>query len=462
LGTLQSCIEKNEEAWFEIKDPKTTSFPKKAKIINDSVYGTIKLERHLVFLIDLPCFQRLRRIRQLGFSDLVYPGAHHSRFEHSIGTAYLSERFLSNMKTNNRELEEILTTETISENQIASLYHDIGHVPFSHVTEGLLLGEKELTDICENQGLEDIKPHEIISSEFVKGKYISEAIERINSELGYNLSPISISRIILGKAPEKDKHNRFLGQLLHGAVDVDRIDYLSRDALYTGVPFGKIDLGRLLQTINVHKGYMEALDLVADYKGIQAIESLLVARTLMYSSVYHHHTSRASSSLFQRLVFHFFKEKEMHPFELCTFDDFTLLRELSSSANFCNILRDIEFRKIPKICLALRGRNLVDLISFERFTSDLFIEKSIEIESKIGEGAILDIPKYEKYDEIDMFILSEDEVKPISEFSNIAKGIEANKHFGWIGYVFSKAENREKITTSAKKFFKENQVGIKV
>jgi len=97
---FNNILSENEKKWREIKDPRTCHFPDKPKIINDSIYGTIKLSRELVFLMDLPCFQRLRRIKQLGFNNFVYPGANHTRFEHSIGAAYLMNEFLTNLLSN--------------------------------------------------------------------------------------------------------------------------------------------------------------------------------------------------------------------------------------------------------------------------------------------------------------------------------------------------------------------------
>jgi len=365
------------------------------------------------------------------------------------------------MQNHDDNLDGILSPEIILESQIASLYHDIGHLPYSHVTETLLVGSQEIVDIVESQRLENVKPHEILSSEFVNGNYISKAIERINSELSFNLNAKSISGLILGNPPEKDTHNRFLGQLLHGAVDVDRIDYLTRDARYTGVPFGKIDLGRLVQTITVNKGYRDGFDLVVDVKGIQAIESLIVARTLMYSSVYHHHTSRACSVLFQRLIFSLFNKNGINPCELCTFDDVSLFNEIETHSDYSDKLNSFRYRNIPKTAIALKGSNL-SLLSFERFIKDLDLEALITIESEIDNEVLLDIPKYVKYDEIDMHVMiSKDDVKPISEFSSIAKGIEANRNLSWIGYVFAKADS-EKVAKSAKKYFEENSVGIRV
>ena len=463
MSFLKSCIEKNEKTWFSLTDPSEAKFPEKDKILHDSLHGTIRLEKPLVFLIDLPCFQRLRRIRQLGFTDLVYPGAHHTRFEHSIGTAYLSKLFLFNMLSNNDELKGVISYENILESQIASLYHDVGHLPYSHVTETLLFGNQDIAEIERTQKMDDLKPHEILSSEFVKGSYITKAIERINTELGINLNPTSISGLILGKPPEKNKQNRFLGELLHGAVDVDRIDYLIRDAKYTGVPFGKIDLGRLVQTMTVNKGYEDALDLVVDIKGIQAIESLIVARTLMYSSVYHHHTSRACSSLFQRILFKLFNDNEINPCELCTYDDATLFKKIESYSDYADQLDSFKYRHIPKIAIALDGSNINDPISFDRFTEDLSLQKLTSIESKIHSDVLLDIPKYAKYDEISMYVkLSEkDNLKQISEVSSIARGIQNNTQLSWIGYVFYKSNPKE-VIESAKKYFKENSVGIRV
>ena len=461
MSFLNSCLETNEKKWFELRDPSAAEFPKKDKILNDPLYGTIRLAKPLVFLIDLPCFQRLRRIHQLGFSNLVYPGAHHTRFEHSIGTAYLSKLFLSNMENNSDDLDGVISSETILESQIASLYHDVGHLPYSHVTETLLFGNQEIVDIEKSQNLENVSPHEILSSEFVKGDYISKAIERINTELGSKLNTASISGLILGKPPEKDKQNRFLGELLHGAVDVDRIDYLARDAKYTGVPFGKIDLGRLVQTITVNKGPDDGLDLVVDIKGIQAIVSLIVARTLMYSSVYHHHTSRACSALFQRLLFRFFTNEKINPCELCNFDDVTLFTKIESHSDYAVYLNSFIYRIIPKIAIALDGSNLNNIINFERFTLNLDLKALIEIESKINNNMLLDIPKYAQYDEINMYVKSKKEVKRISNFSSIAQGVEQYKKQNWIGYVFYTADS-EKVTASAKKYFKDNSVGIRV
>lgn len=465
--TLDSCIKENEKKWFDIKNPEESDFPQKSKIIHDSIYGTIKIEIPIVFLIDLPCFQRLRRIRQLGFLDLVYPGAHHNRFEHSIGSSYLSGQFLVNMKSNNEELSEILTEQTILENKIAALYHDIGHLPFSHVTEDLLYNEASLIRMIRDQRLEDFKPHELLSAEFVRGDYISKAINRINEELGYDLSPSSISGLILGKAPESDRYNRFLGQIIHGPIDVDRMDYLNRDAYYSGVPFSKIDMGRILQTVNVHKGYGDYYDFIIDYKGIQAIEALIVSRALMYSSVYYHHTARASSLLFSRTAYSFFRNYNRCFFELCNYDDNSLINLLQTDEEASTNVNNILYRKLPKRALTLKGDNLTDLLSFETFQNSLNMETLIEIENEIGEGTLLDIPKLPEYEEIHVFILFDDTTTPIADISSIVKGVveKETRKLNWLGYVFSISDDlpeREKIAESAIQYFKEKRTGITV
>jgi hypothetical protein len=462
MGLLDSIIKQKEKFWFELKDPEKCAFPKKNKIINDSVYGTIKLERPVVFLIDLPCFQRLRRIRQLGFLDYVYPGAHHNRFEHSIGTMHLSGQFLLNMKTNNTELEEVITSEVILENKLASLYHDIGHLPFSHVTESLLYNEDELINDLKEVPYDDVKAHEYLGKKIIENKYVSKAIERINSEINTELSPASLGELMLGGAPREHPHWRFLGQLIHGAVDVDRIDYLNRDAHYAGVPFGKVDTDRLFQTTNVNKDPKNYLDLVIEQKGLQSIESLLTSRTLMYSSVYYHHTSRAISTLFSRIVYSYFSRHSENFLKLLLFDDNALCIMLKQDETSKKRLENIYYRKIPKIALSLNGNNINNVVNFKTFTKDLNYRNTLKIEEEIGEGVLIDIPPLQKYEEINAFILSDDGVAEISDISNIVKGIVENKKLSWLGYVFAANENLKKATDAAKEYFTTNNLGIRV
>ena len=221
----------------------------KYKIINDPVYGFIKIGYESIFhLIEHPLFQRLRRIRQLGMTHFVYPGANHSRFQHALGAMHLMGDAIESIRGKGHEI----TTEEAEAANIAILLHDIGHGPFSHTLERTLI-----------PGLH----HEEISLMIM---------EKLNLEMNGKLSmAISIFR---------DKYRkRFLHQLVSGQLDVDRLDYLRRDSFFTGVTEGSIGSDRIIKMLEVHDD-----QLVVEEKGIYSVEKFLVARRLMYWQVYLH------------------------------------------------------------------------------------------------------------------------------------------------------------------------------
>jgi hypothetical protein len=227
---------------------------KEAKIINDPVFGFIKIPRGLLYgIVEHPLFQRLNRINQLGLASVVYPGARHTRFQHSLGAFHLmSEAVLS------LQQKGIFIFDTEAEAvQAAILMHDIGHGPFSHVLEDTLI-----------HGIS----HEDISLMMM---------EEINSHFNGQLN-LAIS-IFKGEYPKN-----FLHQLISSQLDMDRLDYLRRDSFYTGVTEGNIGSARIIKMLNVVND-----SLVVDHKGIYSLENYLTTRRLMYWQVYLHRTSVA-------------------------------------------------------------------------------------------------------------------------------------------------------------------------
>ncbi len=227
----------------------------KRKIINDPVFGFLSLPDELVYdVLQHPYVQRLNRIRQLGLSYLVYPGAMHSRFGHSLGAMHLMQEAISSLRSKGVEITEKEATSAM----IAILLHDVGHGPFSHVLEHTLV---------------DGVSHEDISLLMM---------ERINMDLNGQLdTAISIFK------NEYPKH--FLHQLISSQLDVDRMDYLCRDSFFTGVQEGRVASERLLKMLDVRND-----KLVVQIKGIYSVEKFLVARRLMYWQVYLHKTSVAA------------------------------------------------------------------------------------------------------------------------------------------------------------------------
>ncbi|MEI8114790.1 MAG: HD domain-containing protein [Bacteroidia bacterium] len=223
----------------------------KKKIINDPVFGFINIRSELVFdLIEHPYFQRLRRIKQLGLSCLVFPGANHTRFEHALGAVHLMRSAIAILKLKGQDISD----EEADAVTIAILLHDIGHGPFSHVLESTLV-----------QGV----PHERISLLLM---------EELNRQFDGQLK-LAI-RIFTNQYP---KH--FLHQLVSSQLDMDRLDYLSRDSFFSGVSEGIVGSERIIKMLNVKND-----ELVVEYKGIYSVENFLIARRLMYWQVYLHKT----------------------------------------------------------------------------------------------------------------------------------------------------------------------------
>lgn len=236
----------------------------KRKIINDPVYGFITIQSELVFdLIEHRYFQRLRRIKQLGLSYLVYPGANHTRFEHALGALHLMRSAIESLRAKG----VAISPEEADGAAIAILLHDIGHGPFSHALE----------------------------TSIVPGKITHEQLsllimEELNHEFDGKLSlAISIFR--------NEYPKRFLHQLVSSQTDVDRLDYLRRDSFYSGVAEGAVGSDRIIKMMNVKDG-----QLVVEKKGIYSIEKFLVARRLMYWQVYLHKTVISAEHILIRIL----------------------------------------------------------------------------------------------------------------------------------------------------------------
>ena len=229
----------------------------KKKIINDPVFGFINLQSELVFdLLEHPTFQRLRRIKQLGLSFLVFPGANHSRFEHAVGATHLMRQAISVLRLKGHEITNA-EAEAVT---VAILLHDIGHAPFSHVLENTLVG---------------------ISHEEISLLLMQELNLEFDGKLDLAIKIFT------------NRHKKqFLHQLVSSQLDIDRMDYLSRDSFFTGVTEGIVGTDRIIKMLNVSQDR-----LVVDAKGIYSIEKFLIARRLMYWQVYLHKTVVAAEFL---------------------------------------------------------------------------------------------------------------------------------------------------------------------
>ena len=235
----------------------------KNKIINDPVLGFITIPNELIYeLVQHPLFQRLTRIKQLGLANVVYPGAQHTRFQHSLGAMHLVGEAVKQLRLKG----QVITAAEENGVLAAMLLHDVGHGPFSHVLENTLI---------ENVSHEELS---------------LKMMEAINDEMG--------GRLGLAIKIFKDEYEkRFLHQLISSQLDMDRMDYLCRDCFFTGVMEGSIGAARIIKMLNVSDD-----KLVVEAKGIYSIENFLVARRFMYWQVYLHKTSVAAEKMLVNIL----------------------------------------------------------------------------------------------------------------------------------------------------------------
>ncbi|MCI6774707.1 HD domain-containing protein [Methanobrevibacter boviskoreani] len=351
------------------------------KSIRDSINGNIPITELEKEILDYPQFQRLRRIKQLGFTSLIYPGANHSRFEHSIGTMHLASKLAVELGLDDDEVQLV---------RLAGMLHDIGHGPFSHVSESVM----------------NVK-HEEQTAFIIKNTAISTKISE-----NFNLD--EVVDIINGK----DK----LGPIISGELDVDRMDYLIRDSHYTGVAYGVIDLDRIISNLKLEKF------LVLDIKGVQAAEAMLVARYFMYPSVYQHHTTRIVNAMFRRSIDKMVESGELDTKKLSIYDDNELITKCKNSTleYTKDIIERLENRQLFKRIKTIRLNNFLH-------PNDVFDIKERDLkkaEREIGEDYNIDsnyifinLPEYPKFDEMKTQIALNDNLYHLNEVSSIVQAL---------------------------------------
>lgn len=240
----------------------TENWSNKRKIVNDPVYGLINIPSEIIYdIIEHRYFQRLRRIKQLGLTDYVYPGAVHTRFQHTLGAVHLIGLAIDTLRSKNISISKE-EEEAVS---LAILLHDIGHGPFSHTLEN---------KITETYGHEDLSL-----------LYMKELNKEFDGKLSFAIEIFS-----------NTYHKKFLHQLVSSQLDVDRLDYLRRDSFYTGVSEGVIGSDRIIKMLNVVND-----QLVVEAKGIYSIEKFIIARWLMYWQVYLHKTVVSAEQLLLKI-----------------------------------------------------------------------------------------------------------------------------------------------------------------
>ncbi len=379
------------------------------KIIQDPIHGSIKIEDWLLKIIDTPPFQRLRRISQLGFANLVYPGANHTRFEHSLGTMHIAEQLVEKINDVERVKREIIAS---------ALLHDIGHPPFSHSTEHFLreylkITHEDVRDIIKGSEIKDILKEE--------GLRINKILDHIKGKSDYNI--------------------------VSGDIDSDRMDYLVRDSYYTGVAYGIFDLGRLINKI-----YFEGKKLVIDSGGLKAAESLLVSRFMMNPTVYFHHVCRIAIKMYEKALRFCIEKQILDPLELRRMDDIDMISFLRKQEGYpSEIVNLLDCRRLFKRAI---------YVSLDRIKTDVTKINPERAEEEIASTAgidekyvIVDIPKIEEPREVRALVNIDGQILSLEEISPLVRSLKAAYREVLKLGVYTKKKYLEKVAKVALNYF---------
>ncbi len=375
-------------------------------------------------IIDTQPFQRLRRIKQTGMVNLVYPGAQHTRFEHSIGTRYVTEQILSTLKINglnvSKDEEQTLYA--------SALLHDIGHTALSHSISDALLGHEA---------------HESMARKIIKSTEINDVL------ISEGLSPDEISNIIIGKKGP-------LSRIIKGEIDADRLDYLRRDAYYCGVAYGVIDT-------RIFTEYRIFNDILAiSRKGLRPAESVLFARYLMYNIVYNHKTVRIASTMISRAIEYALKNNVIKLEDLYkTGDDELMMILIKNDGEHKRLAHLVYNRKLFKRAYYQEwdetSKDTIKILLQAR--NDITLRNKIEEEiAKIAnvspQDVLLDIPELPILEEAEVKVLVNNNIVDIKNLSPLSEALSMAYKRAWSFAVYTTRENKEAVANAAKKMFR--------
>ncbi|MEM2815748.1 MAG: HD domain-containing protein [Candidatus Bathyarchaeia archaeon] len=406
--------------WGEIKDP---------------VYGYIYVTEHEKAIIDSYPVQRLRRLRQLAGAEYVYPGANHTRFEHSVGVMHLSSRVIENPS-----ISQLVGEEEAEMVKIAALLHDVGHGPFSHVFEHLSI--KKLR-----------KTHEDFTAWIVRKSELKDEI----SKLGYDAE--EIADLAVGHRKNADK--AFLNQIISSSIDVDKMDFVVRDTYHTGAGYGFVDVFRIIHMLGVMDG-----SLAVDIGALSALESFIIARIESFKSIYFHRVGRAAQIMLAMALEKADEELGLTDFktpeEYLAMDDYTAWTLLKNCSESRRIIQNLERRKMLKCAYEqtfyVRDKTVTNIFSAEEFREQL--RDRIARKARVDpEDIVIDVPTVPSVPyhpsmlmdpmEIPIFRKTHDGKKELRRLSEISGIFEVLKGFINILRVYTDEGLRGKVGEAA-------------
>jgi HD superfamily phosphohydrolase len=484
------------------------------KLIRDPIFGFLRLRPYEALIVDSRLFQRLRGIFQTALTFLTYPSSIHTRFEHSLNCMNLATRVLQSLEEKH---PKVIGNAEKAEVRLAALLHDIGHCLFSHGSEFFYRNFPEVASVINDPEVAGGNPSEsecvnyaiLTSKEFLNLLW-SPIKERCSTdeycrrECGY-LDDIQLSRVaqmIIGMSPGGFPNNRYMADIINGPLDVDKLDYLTRDGYFTGVNLS-VDIDRLLPSLDL--AYVEnpitkekERKLVVDHRGVAVVEQLLFSRMLLYDTVYHHHKVRAAQGALNSLLNRHHKKKVWPTTSgrLDSMVDFLELDEYDfyGAAYSGHLKKDIDnlrYRNLPARALVITARGLTDkkghtkwsmrcadltnrtdpvarqkgAIFFDGIKKKIINYVAAERKPRLDMGDILiDIPEtrgYKKLGEDTLIKIHDDCVETLGKFFPFDKVINNySKEYKYRTYVFGPETHKDLIAYAAFRAFAEEGINL--
>ena len=413
--------------------------------IKDPIHGYIRINENEKTILDTRPVQRLRRLRQLAGSEFVYPAANHTRFEHVLGAMHLAG-----------SLSEVLPTDLDSHDRqqmrLAALLHDVGHGPFSHVFEPLMVRYLKKTH-------EDLVPWLVSETE------VADKLE----DAGF--SPREIGRLAVGRL--RDRKRPYLDQIISSSVDIDKMDFLVRDSFHAGAGYGSVDVHRLLYTMDVING-----NLSVDGRAVATLESFLLARLESFRTIYFHRASRAVQIMIVQALEAAREELGLltfdEPEDYLRLDDYKVWTDLKENKRSQKIMFDLETRNLLKCAYEKTLYPPQEMVS-KVITEDTVrhdIEKEIARKSRMKEeDVVIDVPTlpsvpYHKAVEIQpldisIFRRGPTGKKEIVQLSEVSRIIGVLRTFMNLVRVYTKTEYRSRVELASRQILGETPVSTK-
>lgn len=456
------------------------------KVIHLARLGTNQFKKHEIATIDLPVVQRLKYISQLGTVYNVFPTARHTRFDHTLGVSIIAKKMWDSLSENEslKGMSQESKEYHLNNLRMAAILHDIGHGPFSHVSETAL---KYYPQIRTEADRLHAKPHEVLGYYMIRSKVFRDFIEDLCINYDVSLNVDTISDYIIGTT-EKPTENQFIADIINGPFDADKIDYIVRDSDFSGVTMS-LGIDRLLLAIGAEEIKTEqgqCKKLILHEKGIQPFEQLLFAKITLYSTIYNHQKVRAIDCMVTAILRKIIRENISFngfaldsPVDILRLDDYDLLRPNTTDSKVNKLCEDLKKRETFKRSLVISPKTisnkpkkkqifcheLLKLMSWSEYTDSAW-NFDQELANEIGDGCTefdvaIDLPETtgiraaeEKIIKIGNNFVSLNKIFPTAGW------LEAYISNRWMGHIFSADDYRDKAYSVGKELL-ENKLGLK-